>query len=564
MTHKFSVFCASDNSYVPNCVVSLLSFKKFNPQFDMFIIGSKFSNDIFSLCKHFNIKLLEINLSRFFHTHWDYPIECYYHFRAPIIFNKLGYQFSVYIDGDVYCNNKFDVNWNAITHLSGVGYFTVKYFLQRIDKYNVLLNKLDISNDSHFQRRHIQTGVIVYNNPNLVDFNFFHQIVSLYNSSIRLNIPRKGDDSLLALFIAMSPQLHVKYIRKVYNFINRETKAFLSMHSFLIHSCVIYHLNSFKPWINDSHNYPNFTYKFFTEKWRECMINLFSQQQIHRYFPSFYKKNLIHDNQIKFFWFTNSTPNFGDWITPYLVNKISSLSLSKPTDPNLTKFIVFLSTGSILRLSSHNTIVWGSGIRDRKQSVKASKLFRSVRGPLTRKRLLELRYECPPIYGDPGLLLPRFYNPSNIEKIYTLGIIPHISQFERVYNLYKFDKNILILDLRTTDIEFIINQILSCHKCISSSLHGIIVSNAYNVPVRWIKFDDNIKGDDTKYYDHFFAINRNNETFINAQPYVHIPINLLLNAITPYKIDIDLDRLMENSFFSGHKISKYFKYILSP
>jgi hypothetical protein len=225
---------------------------------------------------------------------------------------------------------------------------------------------------------------------------------------------------------------------------------------------------------------------------------------------------------------------------------------------------VILSTGSIMRLSNENTIIWGSGIRDRYQDIKPAKLVRAVRGPLTRKRLIEIKCECPPIYGDPGLLLPLVYNRKNPEKKYKLGLTPHMTHYEKIYDMYKNDKNVCVIDLRTSNIEGVIDEIVSCDKIASSSLHGIIVSNAYNIPVKWIKFDDNIQGDDTKFYDHFLAIGQENETYIDAMVYKKLSINDMINKIKLYDININIEKLIESSIldFKKGNIKKYIRYNL--
>ena len=53
-----------------------------------------------------------------------------------------------------------------------------------------------------------------------------------------------------------------------------------------------------------------------------------------------------------------------------------------------------------------------------------SKIF-AVRGKKTAKVLKNLDIECPKIFGDIALLLPRFFNPKKLDKNYDIGLIFH-------------------------------------------------------------------------------------------------------------------------------------------
>ena len=55
-------------------------------------------------------------------------------------------------------------------------------------------------------------------------------------------------------------------------------------------------------------------------------------------------------------------------------------------------------------------------------------------------------------------------------------------------------------------VSSILDKINSCSKIISSSLHGIIVPQAYNIPVVRVRFTDNIYGDGIKYSDYFDSV----------------------------------------------------------
>jgi len=216
----------------------------------------------------------------------------------------------------------------------------------------------------------------------------------------------------------------------------------------------------------------------------------------------------------KLFWWRGKHYNFGDEITPWLFKKMCDINQSSPCNIKLEKGPIILAVGSIMRLSSAKTSIWGSGIRNIDQSdFTEAKKYHAVRGPFTRKQLLNLGYTCPAIYGDPGLLLPKYYNPS-ISKKFKLGIIPHVSEYEDIKKKYSKLKDVLIINLTTNDIEKVVDDIVSCETTVSTSLHGIITSVAYGIPTRWLKYSDRITGDDIKFYDFFASLdNRVFSTF---------------------------------------------------
>ena len=219
-------------------------------------------------------------------------------------------------------------------------------------------------------------------------------------------------------------------------------------------------------------------------------------------------------NKIKLFWWSeiylmNKTKeNFGDLVGKYLVEKISGKEVVF-AHPNKQKwkhyFVpVYATAGSILAHVTKHSIVWGSGIINKDQFVKPAK-FLSVRGPQTRKRLLELGYEVPEAYGDPALLLPNFYNPE-VVKSYKFGIVPHYVDYQSVLEKFSGRSDVKVIDLMTNSVEDVIDEFLSCHYIYSSSLHGLIVSHAYNIPAVWVRLSNKLFGDNIKFQDYFESV----------------------------------------------------------
>ena len=218
---------------------------------------------------------------------------------------------------------------------------------------------------------------------------------------------------------------------------------------------------------------------------------------------------------IRLFWWNEkiiqrkSKENYGDVLGKYLVEKISSKKVifSWPKKFSVLDFFspIYVTIGSIIHNVNYKCVVWGSGIINQEIKVKRAK-FLAVRGPQTRKYLMSLGYQVPEVYGDPAILLPHFFYP-RVEKKYKLGIVPHYNDYKLVENWYKNHGDIVVIDMMTNDIESKTIEFLECEKIISSSLHGIIISHAYEIPAIWQKFSDKVFGDDIKYQDYMESVN---------------------------------------------------------
>jgi pyruvyltransferase len=219
--------------------------------------------------------------------------------------------------------------------------------------------------------------------------------------------------------------------------------------------------------------------------------------------------------EIPLFWWSeqkirNKTfENYGDLISKYLFEKIAERKVKWIHPRRLQWFQIhkkhFLGAGSIIHHGIKSSIVWGSGIISRDKLIPKA-TFKAVRGPISREMILKAGIDCPEIYGDPGLLMPRFFNP-NIEKTKKLGIIPHHTEFFKVSEFFKGENEILVINLETLDVEKTTKDILRCEATISSSLHGLIISHAYRIPCRWVEFSKDLYGDGVKFHDYLESIN---------------------------------------------------------
>ena len=188
----------------------------------------------------------------------------------------------------------------------------------------------------------------------------------------------------------------------------------------------------------------------------------------------------------------NGFHNFGDNLDRWLYWELTGKFLPDRT---------YLMAGSVAKRSG-DRIVWGSGFGNPRDKCGKPKRICAVRGKLTRERYLKQGYDCPEVYGDPALLLPRVYYPKDLPKASRkIGFIPH-KRDTRTFHWAK-----LIHPEHNHPREYI-TKLLTCELIASSSLHGLITADAYGIPNVWVGFDDR-KSDTSDYFkwrDYYSAI----------------------------------------------------------
>lgn len=231
-----------------------------------------------------------------------------------------------------------------------------------------------------------------------------------------------------------------------------------------------------------------------------------------------YQKKILVNALVDIKWGKLKPTNWGDDLNVWLLKQVSG---KKIVVRNATLFwkngINYVCIGSIIgNYENGQAIICGTGAISSDVKIKQKPLkVLSVRGALTRNLLLKQGIDVPPVYGDLALLTSRYYSPLKNERK-RLCIIPHYIDFNNriIHDYYNMHSNdTIVVDLahysRWTDV---IDAICSCDYVLSSSLHGLIISDSYNIPNLWVSFSDKIKGDRFKYLDYFSSVDRNQET----------------------------------------------------
>lgn len=167
--------------------------------------------------------------------------------------------------------------------------------------------------------------------------------------------------------------------------------------------------------------------------------------------------------------------NFGDLLTDLLIRRFTGLPTTLVT-PDKAELVM---VGSILEQlpKDFSGVIAGTGKLHEKTIVDFPNAnILALRGPLTAANL-----DKDIIFGDFGLLANELIPLE--DKKYNLGIVPHWTD-----KTLEFDKRFLKYNpkiIRVDDNPLkVITEISQCKKIVSSSLHGIIVADAFGIPRR--------------------------------------------------------------------------------
>jgi len=235
--------------------------------------------------------------------------------------------------------------------------------------------------------------------------------------------------------------------------------------------------------------------------------------------------------------------NIGDGMNPLVFNSLCKGFSFKhlPTMPPHSDTPCILGIGSILSwnkdVDASNQIVCGSGfIHSNKIPERPLKII-SVRGPMTRGKFIKAGIECPQIYGDLALLTRYVIKAPDLKKKYSVGVIPHYVDKEHPFVIQaKSIPNWTVIDINQayTPSNFI-KELHECEYILSSTLHGIILSDSYGIPAYHVQLSDKVIGGDWKFRDYFLSVKR------KYKPIDISELGAIEKQIIPYKVKFDFD-----------------------
>ena len=215
---------------------------------------------------------------------------------------------------------------------------------------------------------------------------------------------------------------------------------------------------------------------------------------------------------IKLYWWrgkgvnNSELRNFGDWLSPLLCEALSGKKVifAKPRHCHL------IAIGSLLKKLNKTDLwffkrkvaVWGTGSIGEPGTYATHHHYHAVRGKLSLGKIDSPTASV--VLGDPGLLCESLWSGNIRQKEFAVGLIPHYVDLAHplIKELNKSSKHFTLINVYDHPIK-VIEQIARCEIVLSSSLHGLIIADALQIPNAWIKLSDSVGPNDFKFYDYY-------------------------------------------------------------
>lgn len=224
------------------------------------------------------------------------------------------------------------------------------------------------------------------------------------------------------------------------------------------------------------------------------------------------RRNVKKEPLKLFYWHDHGAGiyNFGDEMTKDLILSLFGYQ----TELSPLEQADLAGAGSVVEMMASvkrdkAAYMWGSGFikpPSHTDSYDFSKLeFTAVRGKITRNRL-GISKNIP--IGDPGLLANLVYDRASVMD-HKIGVVAHFVDADLpIIKKVKKDPRFKVISPLNKPSK-VAKDISSCDLVLSSSLHGLVFSDSFNVPNYHISLSSNVVGGEYKFRDYYSATGRN-------------------------------------------------------
>lgn len=238
--------------------------------------------------------------------------------------------------------------------------------------------------------------------------------------------------------------------------------------------------------------------------------------------------------------------NWGDAVNPSIIARVTGRTVVHYNDIKpFWRGSVITGIGSIVGSCHYGRqVIWGAGCKSESNKLNGGYIdVLACRGPLTRAVLQEQGVACDNLFGDPALLYPRLFPEAAApRRSWKLGLIPHYFDQKLISPALRRQlaaENICVIDI-CGGIAETVQAVTACEAIASSSLHGIILADAYGIPSRWMKLSGKV-GPDFKFIDYFRGAGRAEEDAVSVTDISNA--GKLVAECRPHHLRVDLDAI---------------------
>jgi pyruvyltransferase len=99
-----------------------------------------------------------------------------------------------------------------------------------------------------------------------------------------------------------------------------------------------------------------------------------------------------------------------------------------------------------------------------------------------------------------------------------------------------------------------VDQLCRCRVIASSSLHGLIAADAYDIPFVWISLSKRLVGGDFKFRDYFLSTGREDVECLEISS--GTSVRRIYDFVTDSDPEIDLDLLLQTCPFGMNGVAR--------
>ena len=269
---------------------------------------------------------------------------------------------------------------------------------------------------------------------------------------------------------------------------------------------------SFKSWII-TNAIKNEVDKVNKLKIKNVNIDSIEKENLSRLADSILEYQNIYNNEDSLpvcWWFNPEPGNFGDWLSPYILSKLSGRNVRLVTPNMMSKYkqANIVSVGSIGKFANDHSVVIGSGVSRKNTVLNNNAKYLSIRGPLTGEVLEACGGKDPKVYGDPAIIMPKLFECERTKNGRT-AFVRHFSHLGLNIKLADEMDELSILASSCLDIENFVSNLNKYDRVVTSAMHCYIICQSYGIPcalVAWSGGAPIVAGDGMKYLDYALGV----------------------------------------------------------